>query len=357
VEVELVAEAVVPDGRHENIVPPQQDRSCPLGVRGWGVADTTERVLRLLSLLQSRPVWTGPELAARLGVTVRSIRRDVERLRALGYPVNATQGSGGGYQLGAGRALPPLLLDDEEAVAIAVSLRLAAAGSVTGASEAALRTLAKLDQVMPPRLRSEVRALQDVTATLVDGAPRVDGEVLMTLARACRDTVRVRFGYARPEEEPAPRTAEPVRLVATDRRWYLMAFDLDRADWRTFRLDRMSDVEATGWRFAPREHPDPVEHVHASITASPYRHVARVGVHAPAEEVRRRVTVGSARVVADGRNRSVLTAGADSLSVLALHLAALDLDLEVLEPPGLLEELDRLTRRLLRVAGGAGAAG
>ena len=160
-----------------------------------GMAETTERVLHLLGLLQQRPVWTGPELAERLGVTTRSIRRDVERLRSLGYPVNAAQGVGGGYQLGRGKGLPPLLLDDAEAVAVAVSLRLAAGGTVSGASEAALRTLAKLDQVMPPRLRSEVRALHEATQTLDQGQATVDGDVLLRLARAVRDTVRVRFDY------------------------------------------------------------------------------------------------------------------------------------------------------------------
>ena len=172
---------------------------------------TTERVLRLLALLQRRPVWTGPELATELGVTDRCVRRDVGRLRALGYPVNAAPGAGGGYQLGAGLALPPLLLDDDEAIATAVSLRLAAGGTVAGASEAALRTLTKLDQVMPPRLRAEVRALHDATETLQGGVAEVDGDVLMTLARACRDTVRVRFRYAARKGDPAERSVEPVR--------------------------------------------------------------------------------------------------------------------------------------------------
>jgi predicted DNA-binding transcriptional regulator YafY len=179
---------------------------------------TTERVLRLLGLLQQRPVWTGPELAARLGVTTRSIRRDIERLRSLGYPVNATQGVGGGYQLGAGRALPPLLLDDEEAIATAVSLRLAAGGTVAGASEAAVRTLAKLDQVLPARLRAEVRALHDAIVTLEGGRIEVDADALLSLARACRDTVRVEFGYAGRAQEPGERRVEPYQLVATGRR-------------------------------------------------------------------------------------------------------------------------------------------
>ena len=189
-------------------------------------------------------MWTGPELAERLGVTTRSIRRDVERLRSLGYPVHATQGVGGGYQLGRGRALPPLLLDDAEAVAIAVSLRLAAGGTVTGASEAALSTLAKLDQVMPPRLRSEVKAIHDSTVTLTSARDLVDGDVLLALARACRDLVRVRFGYDARDGAATERWVEPVRLVATGRRWYLMAWDVDREDWRTFRLDRMRTVTA-----------------------------------------------------------------------------------------------------------------
>ncbi len=177
------------------------------------MGDTTERVLRLLSLLQQRPVWTGPELAERLGVTTRSIRRDVERLRGLGYPVHAAQGVGGGYQLGRGKDLPPLLLDDDEAVAIAVSLRLAAGGTVTGASEAALSTLAKLDQVMPPRLRSEVKAIHDSTVTLSTAQDLVDGDVLLTLARACRDlTARpLRVRRPRRRRDRAVGRADPPR--------------------------------------------------------------------------------------------------------------------------------------------------
>src|SRR5690242_18616143 len=160
------------------------------------VEATTERVLRLLALLQRRPSWTATELADELGVTDRSVRRDVERLRAIGYPVQATAGVGGGYQLGAGTRLPPLLLDDEEAIATAVSLRLATGGTVAGAGEAALRALTKLDQVMPPRLRAEVRAVHDATETMAGPGIEIDAELLMTLARACRDAVRVRFHYA-----------------------------------------------------------------------------------------------------------------------------------------------------------------
>ena len=221
------------------------------------MSDPTARVLRLLALLQQRPVWTGPELAERLGVTDRSVRRDVERLRTLGYPVNATQGVGGGYQLGAGLALPPLLLDDEEAIATAVSLRLAAGGTVAGASEAAVRTLAKLDQVLPARLRAEVRAVHDAIVTLEGSRVEVDADALLVLARAARDRVRVELTYTAAEAEPAVRRVEPYQLVATGRRWYLLAFDLDRDDWRTFRLDRMAEVRATTFRFASARRPTP----------------------------------------------------------------------------------------------------
>ncbi|WP_246081812.1 helix-turn-helix transcriptional regulator [Nocardioides litoris] len=326
---------------------------------------TTQRVLTLLSLLQRRHVWTGPELAAELGVTDRCVRRDVGRLRELGYPVEAAPGVGGGYRLGAGRALPPLLLDDDEAIATAVSLRLAAGGTVAGAGEAALRTLAKLDRVMPPRLRREVRTLHDATDTLAGGAIEVDGDVLLALARACRDGVRVRCRTppARPADPaaapvaPVDRRVEPVRLVATGRRWYLLAFDLDRHDWRTFRLDRVAGVEVTTWRFAPREHPDPAAHVQRSVTAAPYRHVAVARVAAPAALVRAEVPPAVATVEPDpddpdGHCR--LTAGADDPTWLAVRIAMLGHDVEVLEPPEVREAAGRLAERLGRMAGAGG---
>ena len=311
---------------------------------------TTERVLRLLGLLQQRPVWTGTELAERLGVTTRSIRRDVERLRSLGYPVNATQGVGGGYQLGAGKALPPLLLDDEEAIATAVSLRLAAGGTVAGASEAAVRTLAKLDQVLPARLRAEVRALHDAIVTLEGGRIEVDADALLALARACRDTVRVEFGYAGRGRDPGERRVEPYQLVATGRRWYLMAFDLERDDWRSFRLDRMSAVRPTTWRFRRREHPDAAAYVQRAVSVAAYRYRARVRVHAPAAEVRRTTTASSATVEPLDQETCVLLSGSDSLYALALHLGMLGWDFDVLEPPELREAVAVLGERLTRAA-------
>ncbi|MFN8193918.1 MAG: YafY family protein [Nocardioidaceae bacterium] len=316
------------------------------------MAETTQRLLSLLGLLQSRPVWTGPELAERLGVTTRSIRRDVVRLRDLGYPVNAAQGTGGGYQLGAGRALPPLLLDDDEAVAIAVSLRLAAT-SVSGASDAAVRTLAKLDQVLPPQLRRSIRALQDATDSLPGPTSGVDGEALLTLARACRDLVRARFAYAARDGVASERTVEPVRLVTAGQRWYLMAWDTDRDDWRTFRVDRMSQVRSTTWRFALREHPDPVAFVQGAVSAAPYRFTARAVVRAPAAVVRKQLPARSAVVTALDAASCEVTAGGDSLTWIALYLASLGHELRVVDPPELAVEAARLGRLLTAAARGS----
>jgi predicted DNA-binding transcriptional regulator YafY len=314
------------------------------------MAQTTERVLHLLGLLQQRPVWTGPELAERLGVTTRSIRRDVGRLRALGYPVNAAQGVGGGYQLGRGRGLPPLLLDDSEAVAVAVSLRMAAGGTVSGASEAALRTLAKLDQVMPPRLRSEVRAIHQATQTLDHEAPTVDGDALLRLARAVRDTVRIRFDYAARDKTQTMRTVEPVGLVATGRRWYLMAYDVDRDDWRTFRLDRMTSVQPTTWRFRGRQHEDPASYVQRAVASAAYRFQARIVVHAPLREVAERTGVRSVVLTAIDDVTTLLEAGAETLHGLAIHLSSLGWEFEVKEPAELRTELSQMGGRALRAA-------
>jgi predicted DNA-binding transcriptional regulator YafY len=315
------------------------------------MGETTERVLRLLGLLQQRPVWTGPELAKRLGVTTRSIRRDVERLRSLGYPVYAAQGVGGGYQLGRGRALPPLLLDDTEAVAVAVSLRMAAGGTVSGASEAALRTLAKLDQVMPPRLRGEVRAIHEATQTLEYGQATVDGDVLLTLARGVRDTVRVRFDYESRDGTPTSRAVEPVGLVAAGRRWYLMAYDVDRDGWRTFRLDRMTSVVTTTWRFRERDHEDPAAYVQRSVASAAYRFQARIVVHAPLREVQERTSVRSVVLTAVDDETTLLEAGSETIHGLAFHLSFLGWEFEVEEPAELRAALAEMGGRAMRAAG------
>jgi predicted DNA-binding transcriptional regulator YafY len=314
---------------------------------------TTARVLRLLDLLQSRPVWSGTELAERLGVTTRSVRRDVDRLRDLGYPVNAAHGAGGGYQLGAGRRLPPLLLDDDEAVAIAVCLRLAAGGTVEGLGEAAVRTLAKLDQVLPARLRSQVEAIHEATVTLDGTTSPVDASTLLVLARACRETERVTFGYDGPRGA-GERRVEPYRLVATGRRWYLLAFDLDRQDWRTFRLDRISGAESRGWRFRPREDaPDAAEHVRRSISRDAYDHVCRVRIHAPKSLVEQQIPPSVGTVTADGRSHCIFEAGGNHLGWMAMHLGVLPWDMTVLDPPELREIMREQAERLLRAAGSA----
>src|SRR5215217_3859997 len=231
---------------------------------------TSARLLRLLSLLQSRRDWSGAELADRLAISARTVRRDVERLRDLGYPVHATRGIAGGYRLGAGAALPPLLLDDEEAVAVAVGLRTAASGGVVaGIEETSVRALAKLEQVLPSRLRRRVNAVAAYTVPFEGWGPTVDAETLTAIAGACRDLVRLRFGYRAPDGTTSRRLVEPHRLVHTGRRWYLAAWDCDREDWRSFRVDRIEPRLSTDRRFEPREppHGDAAKYVARSISS------------------------------------------------------------------------------------------
>ena len=322
------------------------------------MTDPTARTLRLLGLLQARPVWTGPELAARTGVTSRTVRRDVDRLRELGYPVRAAPGAAGGDWLGAGRALPPLLLDDEEAVAVAVCLVLGSTSTVEGLGEPALRTLSKLDQVLPARLREQVRTLSEAMATLPAPVSPVQTNALMTLARAVRARVRVRFAYTAADGAASERDVEPLRLVSTGARWYLPCWDVDRADWRTFRLDRMTQVRASTFAFRPRPGPDPVEIVRRALAEPRYRHMARVVLRAPLDRVRERVPASIGRST-DLGGRTRLTVSADDLDHLARHLVwvALDLDapLSVEEPPELGRRLASLPGRLADLLGDAPA--
>ncbi len=213
------------------------------------MANTSTRTLRLLSLLQARRYWPGAELAERLRVSPRTLRRDIDRLRELGYPVQAQRGVEGGYQLAAGAALPPLLVDDEEAVALAVGLQAAAQGAVEGIAESSVRALAKVVQVMPARLRRRVEALGAMTVPASWGGeaqPSADPHALTTVALACRDSERLRFSYIAAGGEQSARHVEPHRLVLLTRRWYLVGYDLTRHDWRTFRLDRLSAPAAPG---------------------------------------------------------------------------------------------------------------
>ncbi|GAA4427083.1 YafY family protein [Georgenia halophila] len=244
------------------------------------MSDPTSRALRLLSLLQTHRFWTGPELSARLRVSERTLRRDVDRLRELGYRVAANPGIAGGYQLESGATLPPLLLDDDEAVAIAVGLRTAAVQGVGDGEHTSLSALAKIEQVLPRNLRRRVRALQDHTIPAVRSEERVAADVLAQLALACRDHERLRFRYTARSGEETSRHIEPHSLVPRERRWYLVAWDVGRDDWRTFRVDRLSGLQPTGVRVAPRELPaeDAAEFVLAahSPTSSNYQAIARM---------------------------------------------------------------------------------
>ena len=320
------------------------------------MVQTSARLLRVLSLLQSRRFWAGGALASELGVTGRSVRRDVERLRTLGYPVHATAGVGGGYQLGAGKDLPPLPLEDDEAVAVAVGLRAAATGPVTGLEEAAVRALGKLEQVLPKRLRRRVNALQAVSVRLGDAGPTVDAEALAVIANACRDGESLRFDYAGREGAVSARCVEPYRLVHTRSRWYLLAYDPEREGWRTFRVDRIGPGPRTGRAFNPRPLPseDVAAYVSQAVSTEVYRFRARVTVHASARTVSERLSGVAARVEDRDGERCLVHTGADSLEALAFHLGFMGFDFEVHEPPELIEHLRRMSERLARAVHGMG---
>jgi predicted DNA-binding transcriptional regulator YafY len=320
------------------------------------MANTSSRMLRLLSLLQTHRYWPGAELADRLGVSVRTLRRDVDRLRELGYPVEANRGVDGGYQLAAGAALPPLVLDDEEAVALAVGLQAAAQGGVTGIAESSVRALAKVVQVMPPRLRRRVDALRAMTVPAGWGSavPEVDPGFLTLLAQACRDAERVAFSYTSAAGEHSSREVEPMRLVSLGRRWYLVAYDLTRHDWRSFRLDRLDAPHRTGARFRPRELPadDAAAFVRAGMDQNPAWWAVEVRVNAPADAVQ--ATVGRwGSIEDDGVGRCVLRMRTDTLDWPAMVLGAIGADFEVVTPPELLDYVRGWARTFSRATGPA----
>jgi predicted DNA-binding transcriptional regulator YafY len=316
------------------------------------VLETSTRLLRLLSLLQARPTWTGRELAERLEVTTRTVRNDVERLRRLGYPVHATPGTAGGYRLGAGSRLPPLLLDDDEAVAVAVGLRTAAGRGVAGIEESSVRALAKLGQVLPERLRRRVGALQAYTVPFDSWGPTVDPTTLTTIAGACRDLERLRFGYRSPDGTTARRLVEPHRLVHTGRRWYLAAWDCEREDWRTFRVDRIEPGPTTDRRFEPRElpHGDAAKYVARAISSQRDRYQATVILHAPLDAVAHRVphAVGTLEAIDD--RSCLLRTGADWLGGLAVYVADIGVEFTVLEPPEFAARVRQLAEQFARAA-------
>ncbi|WP_443045893.1 helix-turn-helix transcriptional regulator [Streptomyces sp. NBC_00311] len=310
--------------------------------------DTPARLLSLLSLLQTPREWPGGELADRLGVSRRTVRRDIDRLRDLGYPVQATLGADGGYRLVAGKALPPLVLDDEEAVAIAVGLRAGAGHAVEGVEEASVRALTKLEQVLPSRLRHRVATLQTATIPLTSGdGATIAPETLTVIASAAAGSERLRFSYRARDTAESRRLVEPHRLVSTGRRWYLVAYDIDREDWRTFRVDRIADPFATGARFAPREVPegDAAEYVRRSVSSwgAGAAYELDVEFDAPAEAVAERIpaAVGVPEALPDDRCR-LRTTSTDPLHWTAIRLAMTGYDFTVRGP----EELKTAVREL-----------
>ena len=314
--------------------------------------DTPARLLRLLAMFTTRASWSAEELAERLEITTRTLRRDVTRLRELGYPITSTTGRYGGYELGAGGRLPPLLLDDDEAVAVSIALRDLSAEADPTLGEAALSASAKLRQVLPAPLRDRVDALGEMVVGVRRTRASRQGErvalpSLTTFATACRRGERVHFTYRDGADRVSDRRVEPHRLVSLGRRWYLVGFDLDRDDWRTYRIDRVSALVASGHRIAPRATPDAAALVAEGVAVRVFETRARVRVMAPAEEVMHHIgpTVG---VIEPGDDTScVVTIGGDH-DWIARYLIGMELRFEVIEPRELNDELRLLAERILR---------
>ena len=311
--------------------------------------ETSARLLRLLSLFQGRRYWSGAELAERLEITARTLRRDVDKLRSLGYPVHSATGAEGGYQMGAGTTMPPLLLDDEEAVAVSLGLRLAAGGNVEGVEEASMRALSKIEQILPARLGRRVAALQAAIVMPGRAESAVDARMLSILAGACRDLESLRFRYRDYGGAVSERSVEPHRLVHTGRRWYLVAWDTGREDWRTFRVDRMEEKVAAGARFEPREPPakDLAAYVAKGAWTSP-RCRARIKLLVAADEAARHLPPHVGMIEAIDERSCWFNAGAPSFESLATHLVFLGMDFELSEPAELVEHVSRLAERYRR---------
>lgn len=301
------------------------------------MAATTSRTLELLSLLQSHRHWSARELVDRLGVSERTLRRDVERLRELGYGIESMRGSAGGYRLEAGTGLPPLLLTDDEGVAIAVGLRSQATAGLRGAEHTTLSALAKIEQVLPAPLRRRIDALASHatpgpggggggasgrSGTVGPPTPEIDTELLGALALACRDSERLRFSYTDASGQASARVVEPYRLVPVARRWYLLAWDRQRDDWRTFRLDRMSDLFPTRVRFEPKPLSDDEarDRVERALRYRDRSVTARVIVELPRDDLVEHLGWYGRDVVADGPSRSAWPLEADYVENLAMAL-------------------------------------
>ena len=314
--------------------------------------DTSTRLLRLLSVLQSRRFWSGPGLAERLEVTPRTLRRDIDRLRSLGYRVAATAGPGGGYQLAQGSAMPPLLFDDDEAVAIAVALR-SAVDTFAGMGKTAVSALLKLNQLLPTRLHKRVGALHAVTVSVVGTKPVLDADTLTTLASACRDHRLVTLNYLDRKGKGSTRTVEPLRLAHTgNRRWYLVAWDLSRDAWRTLRVDRIGGRLVLGTLFEPRPPPDDVErYVAEAISYAPYRLRAKFKLAGSAATLAERIAPWMGLLEPLDATHSLLSTGAESVEGLVCQVMLCGVDFELLEPEELRPQLARFASRLQRAAG------
>ncbi|WP_436498077.1 helix-turn-helix transcriptional regulator [Actinokineospora sp. HUAS TT18] len=314
--------------------------------------ETSARLLRLLSLLQTRRDWSGADLADRLGVTDRTVRRDIDKLRSLGYPVHAVTGTAGGYRLGAGADLPPLLLDDDEAVAVAIGLRTASGGTIAGIEETSVRALAKLEQVLPSRLRHRVHALQSVTLPIPHSGPTVDSATLTAIAGACRANERLRFDYRGHDGTESLRDVEPHRLVHTGRRWYLVAYDTGRGDWRTFRVDRLTPRVPTGPRFVPRDPPaeDMAAYTAHGLSTRAYRHQAVITLHMSAEEAAEHISPTSGVLEPVDEGHCTLRAGANHLDGIAVWISLIGCEFDVVEPPELIAKLRDMAGRIARAA-------
>ncbi|SDD07487.1 helix-turn-helix transcriptional regulator [Glycomyces harbinensis] len=314
--------------------------------------ETSARLLRVLALLQAQREWTGAALAERLDVTTRTVRSDVDRLRRLGYRVGSTPGVAGGYRLEAGNAVPPLLLDDEEAIAVAVGLRAAASGSVAGIEETSLRALVKLEQTMPSRLRRRIDVLRSATASAAASGPTVPAATLTAIAEAIHRREQLRFDYLDRAGEETRRRAEPHRLVYTGRRWYLLAWDVDRGDWRTFRADRIAPRTPNGPGFAPKDPPeDAVDHVLRGIGRDAWRHRARIRLRMSAEAAAEALPPGSGLLEPVSDEECLLRTGSDSLPDLVNYVSSLDVPFTVESPPELRDLLRRLAERYAEAAG------
>lgn len=313
--------------------------------------DTATRLLELLALLHARPFWSCPELAERLEVTERTVRRDIARLRTLGHPIEAARGRHGGYQLAPGETLPPLVLDDREALAVVIGLRMAASGSSSGLEESAVAALAKLERVLPVRLRDRVQDLQAATVLLTAGpGTTTDPEHLIVLAQACRRNERVRFAYTSRTDARTYRHVEPRRLVFAYGRWYLVAFDLDRDDWRTFRVDRASSPLSTGVRQAERDEPDAGEFVRAAVRGTGSDTEAVVRLEVAYDQAATFVSSHWGTIEPEGETSTLLRVGAEDPADTARWLCLLPCPFTVLEPASVRDAFRKRARELFELA-------